>query len=112
MPIEECAGDRAHQQSGGEREECDRSREARRMEPLEREENEDELDHRRRRAGEQHAANEAREAVDLEELPIARPRLGGDRYFFCSAWARSQSSRRTSPIQQSRQRPSRKNSWR
>src|SRR5882672_8758361 len=48
------------------------------MESVEREKDEDELDHRGRRPREQHAREQARKARDLEEAPVARRRLGGE----------------------------------
>ena len=84
MPVEERAGDRAHEQTRREREERDRARETRRVESLECEQDEDELDHRRRRPRKQHAADEAWKTRDLEELPIARRRLSRGRYVFRS----------------------------
>src|SRR4029079_3215992 len=99
--------DRAHQKTRREGEERDRTGQSRRVEALEREKDEDELDHRRRGAREQHAADQTRETRYLEELPVARRRLRGDRYFCFSVCARSPPSRRPSPIQTSCQRPSR-----
>jgi len=48
------------------------------MESLKGKQHEDELDHRRRRPREQHAHEETRETRDLEEAPVARPRLDDD----------------------------------
>src|SRR5207302_1962750 len=78
VPIEERAADRADEQAGREREKRDRARESGGVESVEREEDEDQLDHRRRGSREQHAADESREAGYLEETPVARPRLGGE----------------------------------